>query len=170
MFLFCTPATWRGAVIQQTVSKWLNLQQPAILAERGKKQHHLPEASLHEDLAAAGHTQEDIARILGVDQSTVSRWICTPAKMADMHKKQHNLPEASLHEDLAAAGHTQEDIARQLGVAQRTVSDWLRLPEPAKMADSGKKQHNLPVASLHEAAGMKSTLSQEVSHGIENLG
>ncbi len=71
---------------------------------------------------------------------------------------------------LTAWRETQEDIARQLGVTQQTVSDWLRLPEPAKMADSGKKQHNLPEASLHEAAGLKSTLSQEVSHGIENLG
>ncbi|MBX0310258.1 MAG: helix-turn-helix domain-containing protein [Sulfurihydrogenibium sp.] len=56
--------------------------------KRKEKPEELKERAL--EMRRQGYTQEEVARELGVDQGTISRWekdeLCEPAKIADLHK------------------------------------------------------------------------------------
>ena len=116
-----------------------------FLAAKANMVHGLPlrneeRRMVIQRLYRLGMTIPEMVREFGIPERTLYRWT-EPVREEKRLEREAKIRRAR---ELAEEGYTQEEIASALGVAQQTVSDWLRLPEPARMAESGK------APSLHD--------------------
>lgn len=80
-----------------------------------------------------GHTTAEIAAQLGVDRSTVSRYLQPgPSKISSAERAR--LEDECRH--LRRLGYKQKDIAARLGIGQSTVSNYLKGEPPSRIMAS----------------------------------
>lgn len=87
--------------------------------------------TLKKELYLACYTEQEIAEMLGVDRTTVSKWI---GNVKNGQLTENHIPDSF---QLYNLWQFKEEIAEVLGVAQQTISSWISNTKNGQLTKNG---------------------------------